>query len=119
MQRVLIVEDDPASRRVLRSIFIQHGWAVTEAGAVAQGLASLVPPTDCLILDLMLPDGRGETILRKLREDAIPTCVVLVTTGVSDPIRRMEVAKHNPDFLLQKPIDPDILFRLCQGRVGI
>jgi DNA-binding response OmpR family regulator len=118
MKRVLIVEDDSASRRVLRSIFVQHGWVVIEAGSVAQALASLDPPADCLILDLMLPDGPGEAVLRKIREDSLPGRVVLVTTGVSDPARRMEVAKLDPDFLLQKPIDADILFRLCQGRVG-
>jgi DNA-binding response OmpR family regulator len=118
MKRVLIVEDDPGSRRALRSIFAQHGWTVAEAATVAEGLASLDPPADCVILDLMLPDGPGEVVLRKLRDDSLSSRVIVVTTGVSDPLRRMEVAKLNPDFLLQKPIDPDILFRLCQGRVA-
>jgi DNA-binding response OmpR family regulator len=118
VKRVLIVEDDLASRRVLRSFFMRHGWVVTEAGTVAEGLASLDPPPDSLILDLRLPDGHGDAVLRKLREDGVPIPVVLVTTGISDPLWWMEVAKLRPDLLLQKPIDVDVLFRLSQGKVS-
>src|SRR5262249_1536079 len=101
-KRVLIVEDDSASRRVLRNFFMRHGWVVAEAPTVAEGLASLDPLPDSLILDLRLPDGHGEVLLRKLREAGRPTPVVLVTTGVSDPLWRMEVAKLTPDLFLQK-----------------
>src|SRR5438132_89627 len=58
-RRVLIVEDHVASRVVLARLFSQAGWRVTEVGTLAKGLAALDPPPDCIVLDLILPDGRG------------------------------------------------------------
>jgi hypothetical protein len=43
---------------------------------------------------------------------------VAVTTGVSDPNRLAEVAWHQPEALLQKPIDPEVLCRLCGAEIG-
>lgn len=62
------------------------------------------PAPDCIILDLMLPDGDGAVILRKVREDKFPTCVV-VTTGCTDRERLDEVEQLRPERLLRKPVD--------------
>ena len=115
--RVLIVEDHKGTRSALRSIFSRKGWQVTQAATVAEGLDLLDPPPDCLVLDLMLPDGAGEAILRKVREDDLPTRVVAVTTGLSDPGRLARVKGLNPDVLLSKPIDPSVLFRVCEAEM--
>jgi CheY-like chemotaxis protein len=102
--RMLLVEDDADTRNILRRILTLCGWEVVEAGSIAEGLARLEPPPDCLLLDLELPDGAGESILRKVREDGLPTRVV-VNTGIGDPTRLGEVAGLHPDCLLRKPLD--------------
>jgi DNA-binding response OmpR family regulator len=116
--RVLIVEDHPSTREALVRIFAAKGWDVCTAATLEEGLECLDPPPDCVVLDLNLPDGAGETILHRIREDGLPTRVVAVTTGVSDPARWDKVAQHRPNVLILKPIDPEVLCRLCEAEVG-
>lgn len=110
--RLLLVEDHSPTRTAMRRILAMRGWEVVEAGTIAEGLAGLDPPPRCLVLDLMLPDGDGETILRKVRMEEMPTRVV-VNTGTNDPARLTEVSYLRPDALLQKPIDVEGLCREC------
>ena len=72
------------------------------AAMVSGGLAALDPPPDCIVLDLKMPDGQGEAILRKVRANGLPIRVVVVTTGVSDPARLAEVAGLHPDAMIQR-----------------
>ena len=115
--RILIVEDHAPTRRAVASLFLRRGWDVRSAATVAEARAALAPPPDCLILDLMLPDGGGEDILRTVREGALPTRVVAVTTGSSDSVRLAEVARLRPELMIQKPIDWEILWRYCQSEM--
>ena len=73
--KLLIVEADPANRVVWRTLFADRGWDVCEAGTVAEGLASLDPAPDYLILALELPDGDGGAILAQVRETGHKTRV--------------------------------------------
>jgi two-component system response regulator RegA len=108
--RLLIVEDDGSIRRVWHEIFNRRGWDVAAADTVAEGLALLEPAPDFLILDLSLPDGCGEVILRKVREDNLRTRVT-VMTGVDDVARLRRVRQLRPEALLRKPIDVADVFR--------
>jgi len=84
--RLLVVEDDDSIRTSWDVIFSQRGWDVVTAGTVAEGLSLLDPVPDYLILDLSLPDGDGEMILRKVREENLKTRVA-VTSGDTNPLR--------------------------------
>jgi DNA-binding response OmpR family regulator len=68
--RVLIVEDHALTSTSLTRIFARKGWDARMAATVAGGLAALDPPPDCVVLDLNLPDGDGEAILRTIRAGA-------------------------------------------------
>jgi two-component system KDP operon response regulator KdpE len=111
--RMLLVEDDLATRTRLRRIFALCGWEVVEAATVAEGLARLATPPDCLLLDLELPDGDGESILRRVRTDGLPVRVV-VNTGTDDPDRLGAVSAMGPDALLKKPLDSNGLRTICE-----
>lgn len=114
-KRVLIVEDHEPTRRALRGIFRVRGYEVATAGTLAEALGLLDPPPDCIVLDLMLPDGHGEDLLRKVRADRLPTAVT-VCTGLEDPARLRSVERLHPDALLVKPVDVDTMFASCEGR---
>jgi signal transduction histidine kinase/CheY-like chemotaxis protein len=77
----IIVEDDPASREVLRRTLEQDGWKVCEARNGKEGLALLeegIP--DLVLLDLMMPEMDGFEFVEQLRANAawaqIPVLVV-------------------------------------------
>src|SRR2546428_349513 len=105
-QRVVVVEDDGATRDALRSLFRRMGFRVEAAPTIFDGFSLLDPPPDYLVLDLMMPDGDGADLLRFVRRAGMPTHVT-VTTGVGDPQRLDAVTGLKPDALLTKPIAID------------
>lgn len=104
MTRVLIVEDEPAVADGLRRLLERRGVDVALAGTVGEALGSLSPPPDHVLLDLMLPDGPGERVLDAARQHA-PDARVIVTTGVTDPLRLAQVSAMAPHAVLSKPVE--------------
>ena len=86
--RVLVIDDDPAARYVIRKLCRKHDFQVVEAGGGREGLriARIVRP-DLIVLDLDLPDRRGEEVLKDLAggeaTGAIP--VLVATSDPQDP----------------------------------
>lgn len=113
-QRVLIVEDDLATLFVMRRLFTQRGWKVSQCKTVAATLDQLDPPPDWIILDLGLADGDGEDVLRHVRQAGIPSRVAVVSAGL-DPHRIQGLKPLKPDLLLAKPISFDALLDACAG----
>src|SRR4051812_484712 len=66
--RLLVVEDDPTTSLALKVLFTRRGWEVAVASSVAEGLVLVDQLPACIILDVMLPDGDGTAILRKVRD---------------------------------------------------
>jgi CheY-like chemotaxis protein len=70
VRRVLVVDDDPAVREQLSSILGERGYRVETASGGAEGLALIRQHRpDAVILDLMMPDVDGFTVLERLRDD--------------------------------------------------
>lgn len=118
---LLIVEDDESLRTVWQVIFSARGWRVEVASTVAEGLARLDQfgrAPDYLILDLQLPDGHGETILRRVREAGLKTRVV-ITTGSNDPRELGVVRALRPEALLHKPLNVADVWREGQQAVAV
>jgi DNA-binding response OmpR family regulator len=99
-----LVEDDPATSKALRVIFDRRGWDVLNVSTIADALALLDWNPDCVVLDLMLPDGDGTVILAKVRAENLPIRVA-VTTGSNDLHRLKTVLKLHPDVFLTKPVN--------------
>ncbi len=66
--RVLIVEDDEASRSALSRLLTRAGYDAVSAATVSDGIAMVNERTQCVLLDLMLPDGNGVDVLRHVRD---------------------------------------------------
>ncbi|QJD58389.1 response regulator [Pseudomonas sp. gcc21] len=111
-RRLLVVDDNAATRYSIRRRLEAHGYQVLEAGNGADGLALIDEhPIDALILDINLPDMSGFDIARRLRFD--PRTAVLPVIHVSaasietsDIINGLE---SGADAYLVHPIDPDVL----------
>jgi two-component system, OmpR family, KDP operon response regulator KdpE len=75
---VLVVEDEPPIRRLLRTTLAAAGYRVTEADNAAAGLRSLaVEKPDLVILDLGLPDQSGIELIGTIRKTSQVPIVVL------------------------------------------
>jgi DNA-binding response OmpR family regulator len=112
---VLVIEDDQAMQDIMRLILTQEGHQVTTAGTVMEGLVRLegeVLP-DCIVLDLDLPDGRGEAVLLAVRARGLPIHVA-VCTGMADPARWLKVQGLRPEALLCKPVPFGELLAACR-----
>jgi DNA-binding response OmpR family regulator len=109
---LLIVEDHHDIRAALRRLLVHRGWHVLEAATVAEALALLDPPPDCVILDLMLPDGDGETVLLKIRAEQLAIRVFIYTASY-DPVRLGDVSSVGPDGVFLKPTGFAGLLQAC------
>ncbi len=115
MPRLLLVEDDLATSHSLRAFLTRKGWDVQVAETLAEGFRHLENSPEWLILDLMLPDGDGTSLLKKVRDEKLNVRVA-VTTGSSDSTRLGKVNELLPDLFLTKPIDLDALFEGLRKR---
>ncbi len=77
-QRILVVDDDHGARTAVARLLRQPGVELLEAPSIAAGLAAVGEQTfDCIVLDLMLPDGTGFDFLdRVARLGPVPPVVV-------------------------------------------
>jgi CheY-like chemotaxis protein len=89
---VLIVEDDAATRAVLRRSLEKEGWTVTEADNGRVGLERLTgTPPALVLLDLMMPEMDGFEFLDELRSrnsTDSPPVVVITAKDLTDADRR-------------------------------
>ena len=91
--KVLIVDDEPVVREVLRTVLARAGYETTEAATAAEGLALFADPgVDLVLLDLMLPDRPGLAILPEMRERRpdVPVVVVTAYSSVESAIAAMK-----------------------------
>ncbi|WP_323135548.1 response regulator transcription factor [Streptomyces beihaiensis] len=78
--RVLVVDDEPDLAEVVTGALRYEGWEVRSAATAAAALdtARDLRP-DAVVLDIMLPDGDGLSVLRELRAEQPHVCVVFLT----------------------------------------
>jgi two-component system, OmpR family, response regulator len=78
--RILVVDDHPNIVDMLATVLKFHGFAVSTAGTVAEALlAADRDRPDLVILDVMLPDGDGFEVCRRLRTNGHPVGIVFLT----------------------------------------
>jgi len=122
MNRVLVVDDDPASRRLLdvrlRALDCQVVMAAD--GQEALGAISRVAP-ELVLLDLQMPRMNGMEVLRKLRNDSLLVPVIVITAhgSIETAVQAMKEGAY--DFIT-KPVDAnhfDIVVRKALEREGL
>ena len=100
---ILVVEDDAASRNALRLLLRHSGFVGLYAATVSEAMTQLADRPCCVILDLMLPDGNGSSVLEHIRSSNLPIRVA-IATGASDWERMVDVPRLKPDVVFRKPL---------------
>jgi DNA-binding response OmpR family regulator len=87
--RVLFVEDDPMTARIMARLLRRAGHHVTTANTLADALRAALGPFDLVVSDIGLPDGSGLDLMRhvRARSDTTPG-IALTGFGMEDDLRR-------------------------------
>ncbi len=107
MARILIIDDEPNLRSMLRRMLHQAGHQVSEAGNGAEGIDSYErDPPDLIITDIFMPEKDGiETIIALHRAD--PDLPIIAISGATDFLGSAE--KLGARHTLAKPFRGDQL----------
>lgn len=106
-QRILIVDDSVATRRLLRTILHGAGYQVLEAedAAEAQGILAQTPP-DLILLDIMMPGMSGFELCERLKRDPQTADIpIIMVTALSEVRDRVQGLRSGADDFLSKPFD--------------
>jgi DNA-binding NtrC family response regulator len=105
--RVLLVEDEPALRRLMRLLLVDEFEVVAVAGFTAASRALESEAFAVVVSDHHLPDGRGTDLL-VLAETTNPSSIGIIVTGdPKDPA--VNHIRNNAGMVLAKPYDPQVL----------
>ena len=110
--RVLVVDDEPQILRALEITLHREGYDVATARSADEALAAAAArPPEAVILDLLLPDGRGTDVCRELR--GWSTAPILVLSAVEDEAEKVAALDAGADDYVTKPFSvEELLARL-------
>jgi PAS domain S-box-containing protein len=114
---LLVIDDDPASRDVLRRIFTRDGFRVEDAAGGEEGLARAraIRP-DAITLDVLMPGMDGWAVLTALKADPELADIPVIMITVSDQ-KPLGLALGAAEYLI-KPIDRARLTQVIRRQVG-
>jgi diguanylate cyclase (GGDEF)-like protein len=116
---VLIIEDEQMMSEALRTVLEQEGYKVTVATSGVEGLQKLTGPVPCcdlLLLDVMLPDLDGWSILSRVRATpAIARTPIIMMTALADEHSEIDLLIAGADDYLPKPFSFESLVARIQA----
>jgi DNA-binding response OmpR family regulator len=103
VHKLLLIEDDPSIRFVLRQALEDEGYLVVEAETGEEGVRiARSSQVDCILLDLRLPDLSGFDVCRQIRmESFVPIIMVTAQTDTHDMVAGLEAGA---DDYVTKPV---------------
>jgi signal transduction histidine kinase/DNA-binding response OmpR family regulator len=116
-RRVLIIDDDEALHTLLGFHLADQGLAVHHAHGAVEGLQlvrEIMP--DVILLDIIMPQVDGWTVLRKLKEDTELRHIPVIVLSVSDQ-RDLGLVRGAAD-VLAKPLEPAEISRVVERYCG-
>jgi DNA-binding NtrC family response regulator len=120
-KRILIAEDDPSVRGLLKELLLRWGFEVGEAvdGLQACKMIDTYRP-DIMLLDIKMPKADGLAVLSEVRSRqlAIPTFIISGEGGIADAVRAVKLGAED---YLEKPVEPNqlrMLLRRTQERLA-
>jgi two-component system, OmpR family, KDP operon response regulator KdpE len=106
--RVLVVDDEPPIRKLLRTGLAAHGYHVLEAPNGKAALEQLEASPNLVILDLGLPDMQGHELLKAIRSrnDSVP---IIILSSRDDEAGKVQALDLGADDYVTKPFGMDEL----------
>jgi two-component system KDP operon response regulator KdpE len=103
--RILVCDDEPQILRALRITLRNEGFDVVATATAAEALdAAALQAPEAAILDLLLPDGNGIEITRRLREwSGVP---IIVLSAVGEEEQKVRALEAGADDYVTKPFSP-------------
>jgi two-component system, OmpR family, response regulator MprA len=111
--RVLVVDDDRAVRESLRRALGLHGYEVELAADGMEAIRRVGEHTpDLIVLDVMMPGVDGFGVVRRLRQDAVDTPILMLTARDAVPDRVTGLATGADDYLVKPFALEELVARL-------
>ena len=114
---ILVVEDNPITRKMMRFALESEGFRVAEAGdgRAALTLAGEHPP-DMVLQDFVLPDMDGLQLIDGLRRlPGMSSTPIIVVTGMVSQLEEMRSRALPNTTFLPKPIEPSRLLEVVRA----
>ena len=118
-RKIMVVEDNAATRRMVRNALVRHGHQVIEApdGETARVLMKREQPS-VVLQDLMLPDADGFELVGELRRLARGTDVsILAFSGFVSELDEARISTVGFDDIIAKPIAPSRIVPLIEAHL--
>jgi PAS domain S-box-containing protein len=119
MPSILVIEDNPTTRKLVRFTLEQRGYRILEApdGKTALALAQHETP-DLVLQDLLLPDMDGFELVGRLRATmARPNVPVLAFSGLVSKLDEARISAVGFDDKIVKPCEPSRLLQIVQAHL--
>lgn len=118
-KRILLVDDSPSIRSLIRLFLVPHGYEFVEAESGERALSVLkIVPADLVIVDVNMPGMGGLEFIRQVRAHArahVRGVSVMLLTGDSNEALQAEGAQLGANAFLSKPVQADRLNQLVGG----
>ncbi len=115
MLKVLLVEDEPLVRDMVRAFLLRAGYAVDAVGSAEEAMAMWAESgLDLLLTDVMLPGRTGVELAERLRAERPDLKVIYMSGNVSDPAARQSVVLPGTRFLA-KPFSRSTLLDVIRA----
>lgn len=102
---ILVIEDDPAVRTLIKVVLEHNGFTVKCVGTANEGESEALNNNyDVIILDLGLPDGNGYDVCKNIRDHGLVT-PILVLSGERDINVKVKLLNAGGDDYITKPFD--------------
>ncbi|TCL72300.1 response regulator receiver domain-containing protein [Hydrogenispora ethanolica] len=108
MKKVLIVDDEPAIRFLIRATLEDEGYMLDEAADGMEALKRIAADKpDLIILDVMMPEMTGYELCQKLKADpATRGMVIIMLTAKGQEQDRLQSQRIGADDYIRKPFSP-------------
>ena len=115
--RVLLIEDDSPTSKIVESVLLSEGISVDTSDMGLDGLEiGKIYDYDAIILDLLLPDIDGFEVIKRLRAADIGTPVIILS-GLSESKDKVKCLEIGADDFITKPFEKKELVARIQAVV--
>lgn len=112
-KKILLVDDDPKTQKVLTAMLAHHGFLTEVAGnGFEAGIKVMSFKPDLIVLDLIMPQMDGFEVCKRIKDDPDTSHIkILAITGYDSPENRDRIMKLGADGYLPKPIFMETLLQ--------